>query len=98
MLKRQKDKAVHIRHKTGFFNFQWLRGMMRWEHSQELNNRFKQITIKNINKEFNSMTPSLSVCCADLLSQTCGGDPENKALISSKTISGSILEPLKDKL
>lgn len=98
MLQRQKDKAALIRHKTGFFNFQWLRDMMRWEHSQELNNRFKQITIKSINKVFNSMNPALSICCADLISQTCEGNPENKALISSKTISGTTLEPLNDKL
>lgn len=78
MLKRGKDKAVHIKHKTGFFNFQWLRGMMRWEHCQELNNRFKQITIKNISKEFNSMNPALSVCCSDLISQTCMGIPRIK--------------------
>lgn len=84
MLKRQKDKAVHIRHKMGFFSFKWLRGMMRWEHSQELNNRFKQMTIKNINKEFNSMNPALSVCCAHLISQTCRGIPRTKPRLAPR--------------
>ena len=58
MFKREKETAVHIRHTTVFVLLSsWLRGMMKWEHCQELNNRFKQITIKNIRKEFKSMNP-----------------------------------------
>lgn len=57
MFKREKETAVHIRHTIVFLLSSWLRGTMKWERCQELNNRFKQITIKNISKESKSMNP-----------------------------------------